>query len=238
MFHICLVLQADPALARETCRGLESSGLKAYHVQSLAAGMSIMAQWSFDVVLMDADGFGARVPDILSELHKTRLPILVMVSDADEPLQIRMLEAGATELAPKPSALRLTALRLRKLADIQRQKPPDVPAEVRLGPLVLDTKRAAASVGGMPLELTNRQFDLLLLLTVRRGEFVHRESIAATLRQRGAEASRSTDMIICRIRRKLRESGEDRLTINTVHGRGYCLLFTETSPAEAMPLAW
>lgn len=236
MFYLCLVVQADEAIAKVTNRSLEASGIKPYSVQSIASALSIIRQWRFDVVLFDADGFGERTPRMLAELRKTRLPVLAISSESDEQEQIRMFESGATEFVAKPTSLRLTAIRLQRLVDLQREKPADVPPEIRLGPLLLDTRRALASVGPNDLALTTRQFDLLLLLTVRSGEFVHRQAIASALGQRSNEGSRSTDMLISRIRRKLREAGDDRLQVLTVHGRGYCLRYSQEADAGEEPL--
>jgi DNA-binding response OmpR family regulator len=96
---------------------------------------------------------------------------------------------------------------------------------VRLGPLRLDPRRATAAVGDTVLALTTGEFELLLLLASRPGEFVHRDSIATALRHPGAATSRrrSADMHVYRIRKKLRDAGARTLQVETVYGRGYCL---------------
>jgi DNA-binding response OmpR family regulator len=239
MVYLCLVVQQDATAARATNGALEKFGLKPYNVQTLTSALSILGQWRFDIVLIDADGFGDRVLHLLSDLAKSRLPIVVSSSAKDEDAQIHLLELGATECVSKPSSIRLVALRLRRLAEIQRQKPPDVAPEVRLGPLLLDTHRVRASVSGVPLELTTRQFDFLLLLALRAGEFVHRQTIATTIRLRSDEGSRSIDMLVSRIRRKLREAGDARLSIHTIYGRGYSLAFaSDPSIADDGYVQW
>ena len=104
-----------------------------------------------------------------------------------------------------------------------------MPTIVRLGPLAIDTRRSRASLADAPMDLSLRQFEILLLLAVRAGEFVHRQDIANTLRQGREEGSRSIDMHISRIRRKLQESGPNGLAIGTVYGLGYCLTFETTN---------
>ena len=227
MSYLCLTIQSDPSLATTINAGLESYGLKPYQVSTIKSAIAVMAQWRFDVVMLDADGFGDKVPDMLTELRDCRVPILVSSSALEEHAQIRQLELGATALVTKPASMRLTALRLRKLAEIRQEAPPNVSAEIRLGPLLIDTRRVRVSVGGVGIELTSRQFEILLLLATRTGEFVHRQDIASTLRQGRSESSRSIDMHICRIRRRLAEVGENGLTIHTIYGRGYCLTYQD-----------
>jgi DNA-binding response OmpR family regulator len=96
-----------------------------------------------------------------------------------------------------------------------------------VGPLLIDTRRAKVSVQEAPLELSSRQFEILLLLATRAGEFVHRQDFAATSRHPGEEGSRSVDMHVSRIRSKLRQMGRSGLCIYTVHGLGYCLSYKE-----------
>jgi DNA-binding response OmpR family regulator len=234
MQYLCLVLQNDASLAKLTSRGLESHGLKPYQVSTIESAIRVIGLWRFDVVMLDADGFGDKVPDMLSALRNTHVPILVSSSELDEHAQIRQLEHGATALATKPASVRLTALRLRKLAEIRHQAPDNASSEVRLGPLLIDTARVKASVRGTVLDITASQFELLLLLATKAGDFVHRHQIASTLRQ-SSEESRSVDMHISRIRRKLREAGECGVTIHTVYGRGYCLTYRALEAAADVP---
>ncbi len=71
--------------------------------------------------------------------------------------------------------------------------------------------------------LTGSEFELLLLLASEPGKLVHRDAIGKTLRYGTvAERRRSTDMHICRIRRKLKAAGGDSLQIVTVYGRAIC----------------
>jgi two-component system OmpR family response regulator len=233
---LCLVIQGDPFVARATHRVLELYGLRPYHVRTLASAVSVARQWRFDVVLLDADSFGDRVADMLTLLRETQVPIVVSSSPFDEETQLRRLEQGATATVPKVGSMRLTALRLRKLAELGHHDTHDLSAEVRLGPLLIDTRRARASVHDRPLELSSRQLEILLLLATRSGEFVHRQDFASTSRHGGEEGRRSVDMHVSRIRCRLREMGRSGLFIHTVHGLGYCLSYTaeETTVESAV----
>jgi DNA-binding winged helix-turn-helix (wHTH) protein len=144
----------------------------------------------------------------------------------------------APEVIVKPASPRLIAAKLHRLVEIANERPGAAGDErrkvVRLGALRLDPRRAAASVGDVPLALTTGEFELLLLAS-RPGEFVHRDTIARTLGSPASgagEGRRSADMHVCRIRKKLRDAGAHSLRVETVYGRGYCLRLEEEVAEE------
>lgn len=235
MHFLCPVIQLESALAAATHRVLELYGLRPYRVATQGAAASALRQWRFDAALLDTEGFGDDAGDCVGEmlmmLRETQVPIVVRSGRFDEATQFRRLEQGATAMVPSREPMRLTALRLRKLAELRRHEAGEVPAEVRLGPLLIDTRRARASVRCRPLGLTSRQFEILLLLATRPGEFVHRREFAGSSRQPSEEGSRSVDMQVSRIRTKLRDIGPSGLFICAVSGLGYCLSFKQDPAA-------
>jgi DNA-binding response OmpR family regulator len=150
-----------------------------------------------------------------------------------------VLDAGAAQVLVEPTSMRIVAAQLRRLVDLSHHRLKQEPAEVRFGPLRLDARRAVASIGAAPVTLTGGEFELLLLLASHPGELVHRETIARTLgRSATADARRSADMHICRIRRKLRQVGGHALHVETVYGRGYLLrIGSGEQEAEELRLA-
>jgi DNA-binding response OmpR family regulator len=235
---LCLLIQSDPALAKATHRGLEPWGVKTYRVGTLASAIDVTRQWRFDVALLDADAFAGDVPSLLAALRNTHVPILVSSSAPDEGARIEHLEQGATALVGKDASARLTALRLKKLAEVRVAPATQAPARVRVGPLLIDPRRVEVRVGDVRIETTACQFEILLLLATRAGEFVHRTQIAHSLRQGTEASSRSIDMHICRLRQQLRRGGDDRLALDTVYGRGYCLTYQEAARTKADLLTW
>ena len=228
MLPLCLIVAADAAQAPAGNRELGLLGFKPYAVDSIDAALGLIRQWEFDAVLVDADGFGETLVPTLPEMReRSRAPIVLLWSERDERRQIASLESGATAIVPKPASPSLVAAKLRSLIERGGERPDARPSDVRLGSLRLDPRRASARVGDDPLPLTTGEFELLLLLASRPGEFVHRDHIARALRHpaSGGEKRRSADMHICRIRKKLRDAGARHLHIDTVYGRGYTLRF-------------
>jgi DNA-binding response OmpR family regulator len=232
MLPLVLVITSDRDLRDPLRRELSAAGFKAYFVESLAAALAVVAQWRFDAALLLGRGFEAALLHMLQGLRGgADVPTLVVLDAADEERQLQALDAGAAQVLVEPTSLRIVAAQLRCLVGLAQQRPKNERAEVRFGPLRLDPRSAAASVGEAQLALTTGEFELLLLLASRPGELVHRETIARTFgRSANAETRRSADMHVCRIRRKLREVGGHTLHVETVYGRGYLL---RDGPAEA-----
>lgn len=244
MLPLCLIVSdraphaaavADPAL--ECQRDLESLGIRPYRVHDLPGALEVVGQWRFDAVLIDASGRPAAwMPSLAMLRERARAPIVLLSPDGDEAWQIAALRGGATEVIVTPASPRLVAAKLHRLLDVARAGAEAANDEERnvvlLGPLRLDPRRAMASFGLEPFALTAGEFELLLLLASRAGEFVHRDVISRALGVSGG-ARRSADMHVCRIRKKLRQvDPAEVLAIDTVWGRGYCLRLSESPPEQ------
>ena len=222
---LLLVITAERVVAEGLRHDLAAAGFKAYYVETLESALGVVAQWQFDAVLLHAQGFEDALPHMLERLRDdVGVPVLLALDHGDEERQLQALEAGASQVLVEPTSMRIVAAQLRRLIDVSHQRLRNDPAEVRFGPLRLDPRRAAATIGPVQLPLTGGEFELLLLLASRPGDLVHRETIARTLGRAGnADTRRSADMHICRIRRKLRDVAGHGIVVETVYGRGYLL---------------
>jgi DNA-binding response OmpR family regulator len=222
---LVLVITADRVASEPFRHELNAAGFKAYYVETLSSALGVVSQWQFDAVLLHGQGFGAAAAHMLSRLRDdAAVPILFVLDRGDEEQQLQALDAGASQVLVEPTSMRIVAAQLRRLVDVSHQQSKQESAAVAFGPLRLDPRRAVATLGNASLALTSGEFELLLLLASRPGELVHRETIARTLgRSAGADARRSADMHVCRIRRKLRDVAGHSLYVETVYGRGYAL---------------
>lgn len=229
MAYTCLIIERDRLLSREVEREFPGFGFRPYPVQSSATALTILRQWKFDAALVDADGFGADYVDVLRRVHATyRSPLVMLSSAADEQRQLLGLESGATAVIFKPISPRLICAKLTRLIESASQPSADSSDEIRIGPLMMDSKRGLAFVGDAPLKLTVQEFDLLYLLASHPGQFVDRATIVRTLRGTTESIGRSADVHVYRIRRKIKDRDVDTLRLDTIYGRGYCL--TEQAP--------
>ena len=223
MLQLCLVIQRDLSDVQKLFRSIESSGFKPYGVDSISDALHVMGQWHFDAAVLNADGFGSRVPEMIAQLGRTHVALVVLSSGTDEDEHARWSQLGANEVFIQPTAPGFVGTMIAKLTQSRTRPASELPVEVRFGPLLVDTRRIAASVDAIPLNLTGREFKLLLLLVLKAGNFVQRQSIALALKPKSGRGVRSVDMLICRIRGKLREAGDPRLQIKSIYGVGYSL---------------
>ncbi len=147
MLPLLLIITSDRALTDSMRHEIGVAGFKAYYVETLASARAVMAQWRFDAVVLYAEGFEGRIQGMLAGLCRDEgVPILLGEPGADEEEQLRVLEAGASQVVVEPTSARVLAAQLRRLIDVAHPRQPHEPKEVRFGSLRLDPSRAAASV--------------------------------------------------------------------------------------------
>ena len=162
------------------------------------------------------------------------MPVLILTARDGVDERVRGLNAGADDYITKPFNMQELQARLQAMLRRARQ-----PAFVHsasalggqglnLGPLQLDPASQTAALGGVPLELTQREWELLELLVQRCGEVVTREDVLAAWRASPPEPGQAAAMLnsnalevyVHRLRKKLDSSS---LAIRNIRGLGYML---------------
>jgi DNA-binding response OmpR family regulator len=162
---------------------------------------------------------------VCAELRRRSLaPIVMMTARTEEADRVAGLEVGADDYVLKPFSMpellaRVRAL-LRRIA-LDRAVGEPATGLLALGPLVLDTGAHSATLGGEPVQLTGREFDLLELLVRSPGRTFTREFLLDRLWGADYEGlDRAVDTQMVRLRRKLGDFGQ---RIEAVWGLGYRL---------------
>lgn len=154
------------------------------------------------------------------------IPLLLGVGSDSLEGRVRCLASGADDFwitTIGPSDL-LTRLRLHLARGPQRFDPPSAPAPpLQVADLSVSPATGEVRRGRRLLQLTAREYDLLLLLLRRSGAVVSREQILSAIwREERPAASNVIEVYVRYLRQKLEQGGERRL-IHTVRGKGYCL---------------
>jgi DNA-binding response OmpR family regulator len=229
LLYSCLVLDAHRQLPAQAVTAFDHHGLLIHHASSIAAAQRVLAQWQFDAVVVDADGFADSLRGVLRLLQESATPAMVVSSEPDQALHLRWFEQGAIDVVSKEVSADLLALKLRRIVQTVNRPSPSDSESIDIGPLVLDPPYGRAWYGDVKIALTVKQYEVFHLLALRLGEFVTRETIAYALRR--TVDGRGIDMLISKIRRELRKASASRIFINTVLGRGYCLT-VEDAPSD------
>ncbi len=213
-----LLLEDDLQLGQSLHQVLVQQGLEVVWVRTLAHGRRQADDGAFDVAVFDLtlpDGDGLA---LLTDLRATgwHLPVLILSArDAVED-RIAGLRTGADDYLPKPFA---TAELLARLEVLVRRAARQSTPEWRIGELVIDVERQQVTRNGAPVDLSAREFDLLLILAQRAGRVVTRARIESRLfGAEGGSGSNLLDVHVHHLRRKLGEGA-----VKTVRGVGFVL---------------
>ena len=143
------------------------------------------------------------------------IPTLILTAKDGEEDQIQAFEAGADDYISKPFSFPILLLRVRALL---KRYETDTNSILEYKNLKLDEKRHQVFIGGTPLELTPKEFEMLLYLIRNKGIVVSREDLLQKIWDYNFYGDEWTvDTHIKNIRQKL---GEDNI-IKTIRGYGY-----------------
>jgi two-component system, OmpR family, copper resistance phosphate regulon response regulator CusR len=170
-----------------------------------------------DVMLPKADGWS-----ILARMRAAQVQTPVLFLTAMDRIEdrVRGLELGADDYLVKPFAF---AELLARVRSILRRGPVRHPDVIRIGDLEVDTVRHRAVRGNQTLELTPKEFTLLVVLARRVGEVVSRRDISEQVWDVNFDSFTNVlDVHVRRLRLKLDDPFEAKM-IRTVRGIGYAL---------------
>jgi DNA-binding response OmpR family regulator len=176
-----------------------------------------------DLMLPQLSGF-----EVCRILRKEMtVPIIMLTARTDEVDKIVGLEIGADDYMTKPFSMRELLARVHAMlrrAGIHRQPSENVPESIKIGDLEINVNRHQAYHKKSPLELTPKEFDLLLFLARHRGYVFTREQLLEKVWGYDyAGNTRTVDVHIRWLRQKLEVDPTRPELILTVRGTGYKL---------------
>jgi len=213
-----LVVEDEEAVAAQLCATLAQGG---YAVDAAADGARadlLVRTDACDLVLLD---LGLPSVDGLSLLRQWRtdgitVPVLVITARGSWSERVLGIDTGADDYLAKPFRMEEVLARVRAL--IRRAQGHAHP-ELRTGAVVLDTRRALATVAGRPVTLTSHEYRTLSYLMHHAGRVVSRSELTEHIYGHDADRDSNTvEVFVARLRRKLGSSA-----IETVRGLGYAV---------------
>jgi DNA-binding response OmpR family regulator len=183
----------------------------------------------FDLYILDwlLPGMtGLDVLRTLREKHKDETPVLFVTQLDTEDKVVEALEAGADDYVAKPVARPILVARvkalLRRAADISTSNP-------SVGPYKIDSSARSVHVDQVPVQLTEREFELARYVLARIGQVVTRDELLKQVWHVKAEGleTRTIDTHVSKLRRKLGLNGEHGLKLQSIYNHGYRLEWTD-----------
>ena len=233
--HI-LIVEDEAKLANSVAARLEAEGYRVTKAETGEDAFFLVHSLRPDLMLLDLHLPRRGGLEVLRQIRHEglRLPVLVLTSQVALDDRVRGLDAGADDYLAKPFAFAELHARVRAL--LRRVQPsgpiesPHPAATLQLADLEVDPQLRAASRSGTRLDLTTREFDLLIYLLEHRNRTVSREMLARDVWKETARFTPINNVIdvqITRLRRKMDDPFPLKL-LHTVRGVGFIL--RETAP--------
>ena len=174
-----------------------------------------------DVMMPDLDGF-----QVLQKIRgKSNVPVLMLTAKSDEEDKISGLWLGADDYLTKPFSINELMARVNSLIRRYTTLNPVVGSEAAtmlLKDMVIDKTSRTVTVKNMPIELTGREFDLLLFLASNKGRVFTKKQIYTQVWEEEYAFDDSNIMsFISKLRKKIEPNPEQPFYIQTVRGVGY-----------------
>lgn len=220
-----LIVEDDTQLNLQMTELFSSAG---YGVESCFDGNTALAEMGkqhyqllvLDLMLPQLDGIS-----LLRQLRgSNQIPVIIVSAKGAEEERILGLKHGADDYISKP--FNPTELLLRMEALLRRCHNIQAPTHrtLNIDQLQLNRLEQEACFKKNKVELTPIQFNILWELALHQGQVLSKAYLSQTVLHRSLTShDRGLDMHVCRVRRKLKESGWDGNRLQTVHGNGYCL---------------
>ena len=198
-------------------QGLEARGFAAPGAFWRAIRDELPSLVLLDIMLPEEDGL-----EILKKLRANtrtkRLPVIMLTAKSTEFEKVRGLDLGADDYIPKPFGMMELISRVRAL--LRRTAPErETPSEYLAGGLAVSVEKHTVTVGGKPVSLSFKEFEVLRLLLENRGKVLTRDMLLDTVWGYEFDGeTRTVDVHVRNLRKKLGPCGD---IIGTVRGVGY-----------------
>jgi DNA-binding response OmpR family regulator len=215
-----LVIEDEPRILQFLRLGLEAEGYGVDTAEDGSSGLQHALGNDYELVVLDLQLPRIDGLRLLGELHRVRpqLPVLVLTARSDLPTKLRSFELGANDFLSKPFSFEELLARIR--VHLHAHRASETPAILRAGSLLLDLSRRQARFDERVVDLSDREYRVLLHLVSHAGEVLSRERLLSEVWGYSFDpTSNVVDVCIRRLRKKLGPTSP----IETVRHAGYRL---------------
>jgi two-component system cell cycle response regulator CtrA len=227
-----LLIEDDSATAQSIELMLQSEGFNVYTTDLGEEGVDLGKIYDYDLILLDLNLPDMSGMDVLRTLRvgKINTPIMILSGSTEIETKVKTFAGGADDYMTKP--FHKDELVARIQAVVRRSKG-HAQSVIRTGEICVNLDARMVEVGGMLVHLTGKEYQMLELLSLRKGSTLTKEMFLNHLYGGIDEPeAKIIDVFICKLRKKLTTAGGGN-HIETVWGRGYVLRDPENSAAAA-----
>ncbi|MGD2132945.1 MAG: response regulator transcription factor [Maricaulaceae bacterium] len=218
-----LLIEDDSATAQSIELMLKADGFNVYTTDLGEEGVDLGKLYDYDIILLDLNLPDMPGFDVLKTLRvaKVNTPILILSGLADIDAKVRGLGYGADDYMTKP--FHKDELVARIHAVVRRSKGHSQ-SVIRTGDVTVNLDAKTVEVAGQRVHLTGKEYQMLELLSLRKGTTLTKEMFLNHLYGGMDEPElKIIDVFICKLRKKLAAATGGEHHIETVWGRGYVL---------------
>ena len=225
-----LLVEDDPTTSKSIEMMLTHANLNVYATDLGEEGIDLAKLYDYDLILLDLNLPDMNGHEVLRQLRLARIetPILILSGDDGTESKIKGFGFGADDYLTKPFHREELIARIHAI--IRRSKG-HAQSVIRTGAICVNLDAKTVDVGGVTVHLTGKEYQMLELLSLRKGTTLTKEMFLNHLYGGMDEPElKIIDVFICKLRKKLQKATGGENYIETVWGRGYVL--RDPDPAE------
>jgi len=218
-----LLVEDDPTTARSIEMMLSNANLNVYTTDLGEEGIDLAKLYDYDLILLDLNLPDMNGHEVLRRLRRARVetPILILTGSDDTESKIKGFGFGADDYLTKPFHREELIARIHAI--IRRSKG-HAQSVIQTGRITVNLDAKTVEVDGQPVHLTGKEYQMLELLSLRKGTTLTKEMFLNHLYGGMDEPElKIIDVFICKLRKKLSQAMDGENYIETVWGRGYVL---------------
>ena len=218
-----LLVEDDPTTSRSIELMLTHSNFTVYCTDLGEDAVELSKLYDYDLILLDLNLPDLGGLDVLRHIRLARVetPVLVLTGETDTETKLRSFGGGADDYLTKPFHREELVARIHAII---RRSQGHAQSIIRTGAITVNLDAKTVEVDGKLVHLTGKEYQMLELLSLRKGTTLTKEMFLNHLYGGMDEPElKIIDVFICKLRKKLSEATDGANYIETVWGRGYVL---------------
>ncbi len=218
-----LLVEDDPTTSKSIELMLTHANLNVYATDLGEEGIDLAKLYDYDLILLDINLPDMNGHEVLRQLRQSRIetPILILSGDDNTESKLKSFGFGADDYLTKPFHREELVARIHAI--IRRSKG-HAQSIIKTGDVAVNLDAKTVEVEGSTVHLTGKEYQILELLSLRKGTTLTKEMFLNHLYGGMDEPElKIIDVFICKLRKKLSEATQGENYIETVWGRGYVL---------------
>ncbi len=218
-----LLVEDDPTTSKSIELMLTHANLNVYATDMGEEGIDLAKLYDYDLILLDINLPDMNGHEVLRQLRLSRIdtPILILSGDDGTESKLKGFGFGADDYLTKPFHREELVARIHAII---RRSQGHAQSIIKTGQIAVNLDAKTVEVEGTTVHLTGKEYQMLELLSLRKGTTLTKEMFLNHLYGGMDEPElKIIDVFICKLRKKLSEATHGDNHIETVWGRGYVL---------------